>query len=296
MNLSPQQKQQFITLYPELRAWFESQDKHEELKKIASQAPKLPPEILAKIKSVKGEKGDKGDTGEAGYTPIRGKDYWTKEDHSQLEDIKEQLGGKFKDISSIVNDILKKATPIKGLHYTDGKDGRDGKDGKRGERGPDGIGTQGLRGKDGSPDKPQDIANKLNTLKGGVDISVVKGAISKKDIDEGMARVDGRIKLLDQRWHGGGLSQVSHDSTLSGTGTASSPLSVVSVATGFQQPTSGVVDGLNTIFTWTIAPKAIVVDQGRVMQKVSVDTNINWTGTTTTTLQIAPTSDIFAVA
>ncbi len=63
---------------------------------------------------------------------------------------------------------------------------------------------------------------------------------------------------------------------------------------GFQQPT-GTVDGSNTVFTWTTAPQVIVVDQGRPMQKTSSDGTVNWTGTTTTTLTIAPNFDIYAV-
>lgn len=63
----------------------------------------------------------------------------------------------------------------------------------------------------------------------------------------------------------------------------------------YQQPTSGVVNGVNTVFTWATAPNVIVVDQGRTMQKTNNgDGNANWTGTTTTTLQIAPNQDIFA--
>lgn len=65
---------------------------------------------------------------------------------------------------------------------------------------------------------------------------------------------------------------------------------------GYQAPLSGSVNGTNQTFTWTTAPSAISVDQGRVMQKVSSDGTVNWTGTTTTVLSIAPNSDIFAVA
>jgi hypothetical protein len=67
---------------------------------------------------------------------------------------------------------------------------------------------------------------------------------------------------------------------------------------GYQAPLSGTVDGTNTIFVWATAPKAIVVDQGRTMQATNStpDSSANWTGTTTTTLAIAPTFDIFAVA
>lgn len=65
---------------------------------------------------------------------------------------------------------------------------------------------------------------------------------------------------------------------------------------GYQQPLTGAVNGSNTTYTWTTAPNAISVDQGRVMQKVSSDGTVNWTGTTTTVLAIAPTFDIFGIA
>ena len=66
-------------------------------------------------------------------------------------------------------------------------------------------------------------------------------------------------------------------------------------STGYQQPT-GTVNGNNQTFVWTTAPNAIVVDQGRTMQQTSSDGTVNWTGTTTTILTIAPTFDIFGVA
>lgn len=67
-------------------------------------------------------------------------------------------------------------------------------------------------------------------------------------------------------------------------------------SSGFQQTVSGSVDGSNTIFGFTTAPNAVCVDNGRTIQKVSSDGTVNWTGTTTITLAIAPTFDIFAVA
>ncbi len=69
-----------------------------------------------------------------------------------------------------------------------------------------------------------------------------------------------------------------------------------SSSSGYQQPTSGIVNGINQIFVWATAPSVIVVDQGRPMQKVSSDGTVNWTGTTTTTLTIAPNFDVFATA
>lgn len=69
-----------------------------------------------------------------------------------------------------------------------------------------------------------------------------------------------------------------------------------SSSSGFQQPILGVVDGVNTIFTWTTAPSVLVVDNGRAIQKTSSDGTQNWTGTTTTTLLIAPTFDLYAIS
>jgi len=64
---------------------------------------------------------------------------------------------------------------------------------------------------------------------------------------------------------------------------------------GFQAPTSGTVDGSNTVFGFATAPKVIVVDQGRAMQKVSSDGTVNWTGGTTIILTVAPVFDIYAI-
>jgi hypothetical protein len=55
-------------------------------------------EVMSRVSQIKGEKGD---------TPIKGKDYWTNE-----------------DVDSMKMELLKIATPIKGVHYNDGKNGR----------------------------------------------------------------------------------------------------------------------------------------------------------------------------
>jgi hypothetical protein len=66
-------------------------------------------------------------------------------------------------------------------------------------------------------------------------------------------------------------------------------------AVGYQQPLTGAVNGSNQTFTWTTAPNVMAVDQGRVMQKISSDGTVNWTGTTTTVLSIAPIFDVYGV-
>lgn len=59
--------------------------------------------------------------------------------------------------------------PVVGVDYKVPKDGKNGRDGVSKD------GRDGKDGKDGSPDKPKEIAVKLNTLAEAVDISVIKG-------------------------------------------------------------------------------------------------------------------------
>lgn len=92
----------------------------------------------------------------------------------------------------------------------------------------------------GEPGKDADysaeiIADKLNSREGILNLSVIKDAVTKTDLEkyqgkvlDGMALIDGRVKAIDMRWRGGGLGSVSHDNTLSGNGTPASPLHVVS--------------------------------------------------------------------
>lgn len=56
---------------------------------------------------------------------------------------------------------------------------------------------------------------------------------------------------------------------------------------------TGTVDGSNQVFVFSSAPSVIVVDDARVMNKTGKDGNGNWTGTTTVTMQVAPTFNIY---
>ncbi len=69
--------------------------------------------------------------------------------------------------------------------------------------------------------------------------------------------------------------------------------SAVIATSGFSPLTAtGTVDGSNTSFTFASAPSVIIVD-GKIFRKTSSDGTVNWTGTTSVTLTIAPVSDIF---
>lgn len=238
MNITPNQKSQLISKFPELRDWLEQREIVQALKEIkgtlSTPTDHLVTMLFNRIDTVKGDPGEK---------PIKGVDYWTPQ-----------------ELNHIVEIILNKATPRKGIDYNDGENGNDY------------VLTKSDKKEIASlVDVPvvEKIIEKTEIVKEVlpkfIDVSSVKGAVSKKDlesttkkIDDGMARIDGRLKLVDQRWHGGGLSQVSHDSTLTGTGTASSPLSVVGGGfSGSQEKSTTVPNSVLTTFTFTHAPKVI---------------------------------------
>lgn len=56
---------------------------------------------------------------------------------------------------------------------------------------------------------------------------------------------------------------------------------------------TGTVNGINRSFTFSSAPQIIVLDNGNVMNKVSSDGTVNWTGTTAVTLTQAPNFNIY---
>lgn len=285
MNISNKQKLTLVSHFPELKEFIEYRQNNQSNSMVDS----LVVALLSKIESVKGEKGDK---------PIRGVDYWTDEDIKDL--VKELKPVKGKDYfnKKDIEEFLKAVTPVKGVDYKDGK-------------------NYVLTDMD-----KREIAQKIKVPV--VDKVIEKTVVEKREvikevpykypIEQVISEFKKRYpdkeiefkdikgvpkKLTDQRWHGGGLSTVSHDTTLTGLGTPSSPLSVVSASgSGFQLPISGVVNGSNTSFSFTLAPNAIVVD-GVVLTRVTNrqgSPTTNWTGTTSIVLAIAPNDNIAGIA
>jgi len=116
-----------------------------------------------------------------------------------------------------------------------------------------------------------------------------------------MLRVDPTTNrlLVSGTGGSGGVTQIIAGTNITispvgGTGAVTINASGGGGSSGFQSP-SGTVNGSNTVFTWSVAPNAIVVD-GAVLQKTEQGGTVNWTGTTTTTLLIAPTQSVFGVA
>lgn len=161
-----------------------------------------------------------------------------------------------------------------------GRDGRDGRDGQDGKDGKD--------GKDGSPDTGDQIIEKINGASEQIDYSRIKNLPPPQIINQGGFRT------------GGYETPIKAGTNVTVTKDPFGAYVISSTATGgtggssYQQPTSGAVDGTNTVFTWASAPSVIVVD-GLPRQKTQSDGTVNWTGTTTTPLAIPPNFDIFGL-
>lgn len=138
-----------------------------------------------------------------------------------LFEMEEMFDSKVKEIQDSVPNIDDVLKSVKGADGKDGVDGNDGEPGPIGPIGPEGkqgpkgdsvqgppgpqgpigmpgpagkdgvsiVGPAGKDGKDGSPDTPEQIASKLNTLKGAVDSDVIKGLNDlKRNLAENLAR------------------------------------------------------------------------------------------------------------
>lgn len=260
IKLSPQQKTALIKTYPELAAYFASMDTNALLERMAKKAEDENLKETVIIKTLKGEKGDNPS--------------------------KDELISLIKPLipSPLKGEKGDKGESVMGPRGRDGKDGRDGEDGQPGQM------------------PTIDYTSIVEVLHGPLKASLLKEIPKMEDIRAYLtsSKSKGRLKgkeldMTDLRWHGGGISSVVHDTTLTGNGTTSSPLSVVGgVSSGFQIPT-GAVNGVNLIYVYAVAPNAIVVD-GATLQKTDQSGNHNWSGTTTITLLIAPTISTFAVA
>lgn len=154
----------------------------------------------------------KGDKGEPGYTPIRGKDYYTDF-----------------EINNIISLIQSKV-----------------KDGKQGPEGKQGVGIIGKNGE--TPIKGmdywtsldqekiiKDVLSKIPKPKDGITpktddlINEVVKVIQSKPVEfKDIKGAEELVQFLRRGgFHGGGLSTVVHDNTLTGNGTTASPLGVV---------------------------------------------------------------------
>lgn len=144
--------------------------------------------------------------GKDGYSPVAGKDYYTAE-----------------EAASIKREILSAATPDDGrllgliaplipepIPGEPGLPGKDADEGKIARRILDSIPIP-ADGKDGSPDSPQQIADKLNTLEAAIEAKAIKDLPDFGSYEKRIGSIEKSNALnpkgkIDQRWHGAGKS------------------------------------------------------------------------------------------
>jgi len=140
-------------------------------------------DLTNKLEMLKGDKGD---------TPQKGVDYFTDKEVSQIvDDMVKQVK------RWIPKDGAKGDTGKAGKDGKDGRDGRDGIDGRDGERG-----LQGINGADGGPDTPEVIKQKLESLEDEDKLSIK----AIKDLQEELDKIK-KMKGTVQYVGGGGVGK-----------------------------------------------------------------------------------------
>lgn len=288
-TLSTAQKSVILGRFPELRDYIEQHETKAMLAELLNRKPTFEGAEMIK--------GAPGSPGKDGKTPVKGVDYLTPE---EIEAIKEHVKTLVKsDLTPVkgrdyftepeIRQIAEMARPKLGRDYFNGRHGNDGRDGR------DGMdGLPGPRGKDGTEIAPKDIAAKLNTLKKALKAEVLDLPSVEELIDtvvkelknpKSKRRLNATdINMNDMRWHGGGISSVVHDNTLSGLGTSTSPLSVVSAGGITILTATGTIDDSNTAFTFISLPTELVINGSSYIQTGGA---ITWSwnaGTFTATL------------
>jgi hypothetical protein len=156
----------------------------------------------------------------------------------------------------------------------------------------------GEQGKDGSPDTPNQIADKLNTLTAVIDAKVIKnlprpiinnniiqpgpgGSSGLETVGKGSQKYQG-INQLEFAGSAVTLSKLGDGKALVTITTSSSSLAIV-------DPVSGTVDGSNVDFVFADKPLVIISDG------ITYRENKGWTWSgSTATMAVPPAYDLFA--
>lgn len=155
------------------------------------------------------------------------------------QEFKDRIASMNKEIVKLKLEVKDGYTPIKGKDYFDGKPGEkpsvkeiieiikplipDPIKGEKGEDstvpGPKGDSIQGIPGKDGSPDKPDEIIEKINTTKQSIEKKVVIGL--EQDLKDIRQAIRDKKSGDGARKGGGGMGNWEHEvfSTSSATTT-----------------------------------------------------------------------------
>lgn len=201
-----------------------------------------------------------------GATPQIFKDYFTEEQIKQISD-------------TIKEDLVEKVTPIKGVDYFDGAKGKDGKDAD------ETVIVSKVLKQVPKPEeiKPNEIVTKLNTLENVLEAKVIKDLPNLKDfiaqIKDGklleLRDIKGaRLDMNDQRWHGGGIQNITDliqagtNITITGTGTDSDPYIINGSASGVTS-----LNGLTGAVTLAAGTNISLVPVGNTITINATDTD-----------------------
>lgn len=239
-----------------------------------------------------------------------------EEEHAQiLSEIKSAHEEKMAQLDSHLGRIYHHASVIqKGEKGIDGKDApvvnekaiesrvlsriRQPKDGETPIINEDSIAQKVLKKiKIPTPENGKDADEESIVEKVIESLATGKKKLNIKNIDgysEGLEQTIAPIRSLAAGFRGGGDTVAAGSNITITTTNGIKTITSTGNGSAFQAPSSGAVNGSNATFVWATAPNVIIVDGGRAMQKVSTDGTVNWTGTTTTVLSVAPNFDIFS--
>ena len=205
-----------------------------------------------------GPQGEKGDVGNPGYTPIKGVDYKDGEDYILTEGDRVEIATKI--TVPIVEKVIEKTRVV--------------------------VKEQPIVTEVTNNITKEVIPDEVFKKLGEIELNIKEQDDQSKKVLSGMKEVDGRIKAIDQRWRGAGLSRVSHDDTLTGDGTPSNPLSVTggSAVTDVTATLPITSSGGDTPDISTSMATNKLIGRGTagtgVMEEITLGTNISLSGTT----------------
>lgn len=277
---------------PEMLRVIAAEEQSDLMRKMVENKPQLSPIQTAQM-LMKGDQGEKGDM-------------------PSEEDLLKVIKPLIPDFDTILQ-IIK---PVKGEDYFDGDPGEKGEKGDPGRDGKDADNKKIVSELYRLLPKAEEIASKVKVqtvdkqeITNKIISYLEKKQLTVADVIKELKKnqhlepknIKGLpINMNDMRWHGGGLSTVAHDDTLTGTGTASSPLSVVGGGALTFLDATGTVDDSNTQFSFTEEPGAIVMNGSTYREGSTVGGTVVWTwdaGTLTATMfaPVGTGGDIYGI-
>lgn len=253
--IKPNLKQAFSD-DPETLRLIEQREHAEIMKKLMERtSTKSPMELFAEM--MKGEKG---------HTPVKGEDYFTPEDLDSIKEYVTPVKGTDYFTSDEIQAVIDHVTPVKGKDYVDGKDADETNIVRKIARlipSKEEIAATIVVPKPREINEDKLIEKVLKHIPEVKRLSVdsVIKELKKKQYLEPKDIKGMPINMNDMRWHGGGLSSISHDASLSGNGTPSNPLTVVS-SSGITLKTNGTNNGSQTILNLKNGTGITVADDG----------------------------------